>query len=33
MRLATAQELKELKRTVKNLEADVVRLRKRLDDS
>jgi len=31
MRLATAQEVKELKRTVKNLEADVVRLRKRVE--
>jgi RPA family protein len=33
MRLATAQEVKELKRTVKNLEADVARLRKRLEES
>jgi hypothetical protein len=32
MRLATAQELKDLKRTVKNLEADVARLKKQLDD-
>jgi hypothetical protein len=31
MRLATSQEVKELKRTVKNLEADVARLRKRVD--
>jgi hypothetical protein len=33
MRLATSQEVKELKRTVKNLEADVARLRKRVDGS
>lgn len=33
MRLATAQDVKELKRTVKNLEADVARLRKRLEGS
>jgi len=32
MRLATAQELKDLKRNVKNLEAEVARLRKQLDD-
>jgi len=32
MRLATAQEVKDLKRTVKNLEADVARLKKQLDD-
>ena len=32
MRLATAQELKDLKRTVKNLEADVARLKKQLED-
>lgn len=31
MRLATAQELKDLKRSVKNLEADVARLRKQLE--
>ncbi|HEY6561130.1 MAG TPA: hypothetical protein VI072_27830 [Polyangiaceae bacterium] len=31
MRLATSQEVKELKRTVKNLEADVARLRKRVE--
>lgn len=31
MRLATSQEMKELKRTVKNLEADVARLRKRVE--
>ncbi len=33
MRLATAQEVKELKRTIKNLEADVARLRKRVEES
>ena len=32
MRLATAQELKDLKRSVKNLEAEVARLKKQLDD-
>jgi hypothetical protein len=32
MRIATAQEFKDLKRTVKNLEAEVARLRKQLDD-
>jgi hypothetical protein len=32
MRLATAQELKDLRRTVKNLEADVARLKKQLED-
>jgi predicted nucleic acid-binding Zn-ribbon protein len=32
MRVATAQELKDLKRTVKNLEAEVSRLRKQIDD-
>ena len=31
MRLATAQELKDLKRQVKNLENDVARLKKQLD--
>jgi hypothetical protein len=33
MRLATAQEVKDMKRTVKNLEAEVSRLRKRLEES
>jgi hypothetical protein len=32
MRLATSQEVKDLKRTVKNLEADVARLKKQLED-
>jgi RPA family protein len=32
MRVATAQEVKDLKRTVKNLEAEVSRLRKQIDD-
>lgn len=32
MRLATAQELKDLRRAVKNLEADVARLKKQLED-
>ena len=31
MRLATSQELKDLKRQVKNLEAEVSRLRKKVD--
>jgi cell division FtsZ-interacting protein ZapD len=31
MRLATAQEVKDLKRTVKNLETEVARLRKRVE--
>ncbi len=31
MRLATAQELKDLKRQVKNLESEVARLQKKLD--
>ncbi len=33
MRLATAQELKDLKRSVKNLEAEVARLKKQLGNS
>jgi hypothetical protein len=32
MRLATAQEVKDLRRTVKNLEAEVARLRKQLEE-
>jgi hypothetical protein len=32
MRVATAQEFKDLKRTVKNLEAEVARLRKQVDE-
>ena len=32
MRLPTLQEFKDLKRQVKNLEADVARLKKRLDE-
>jgi RPA family protein len=32
MRVATAQEVKDLKRTVKNLEAEVSRLRKQIDE-
>ena len=33
MRLATAQEVKDMKRTIKNLEAEVARLRKQLEQS
>jgi hypothetical protein len=33
MRLATSQEVKDLKRTVKNLENEVARLRKQMDDT
>lgn len=33
MRLATSQEVKDLKRTIKNLEAEVARLRKRVEES
>lgn len=33
MRLATAQDVKDLKRTVKNLEAEVARLRKRVEEA
>ena len=33
MRLATSQEVKDLKRTLKNLENEVARLRKQLDES
>jgi len=32
MRLATAQEVKDLRRTVKNLEAEVARLKKQLEE-
>jgi hypothetical protein len=32
MRLATAQEVKDLKRNLKNLEAEVSRLRKQLEE-
>lgn len=32
MRLATAHEVKELRRTLKNLEAEVTRLRKQVDE-
>jgi hypothetical protein len=31
MRLATAQEVKDLKRTIKNLESEVTRLKKRVE--
>jgi hypothetical protein len=33
MRLATSQEVKDLKRTLKNLENEVARLRKQVDES
>ena len=33
MRLATSQEVKDLKRSLKNLENEVARLRKQLDES
>ena len=33
MRLATSQEVKDLKRTLKNLENEVARLRKQLDET
>ena len=33
MRLATSQEVKDLRRTLKNLENEVARLRKQLDDT
>jgi hypothetical protein len=33
MRLATSQEVKDLKRTVKNLENEVARLRKQIEDT